>query len=146
MAKLSEPCVQKLKNAGLFLSRPAPSSHVWPEFILVGKPVDVPGNHIPGYSTAYVLDFDQRTEISFDAPPVRVWFDGEFWFVLAEDYCPGPGPGDFLDEWSTQEQAVEDILDFYFGDPARMQAKAEARKKPYFNPGTDDDSVKSASA
>ena len=68
--------------------------------------------------------------VEFDAPPVRLWFDGEVWVVLAEEYCPGPGPGDFLDEWNTPEEAVEDILSFYFGDPERMRAKADARSKP----------------
>jgi len=52
------------------------------------------------------------------------------WFVLAEDYCPAPGPGDFVDEWTSPDEAVKDILDFYFGDPQRMKAKADAFARP----------------
>lgn len=40
-----------------------------------------------------------------------------------------PGPGDFLNEWNSPEEAVQDILDFYFGNPDRMEMKAKARIK-----------------
>lgn len=143
MAQIPENCIQKLRSSGLFVSKPWPSTHVWPDNVLVGKPVEVSGNSIPGYTTGFQSK-DGRVE--FDAPPVRLWFDGEVWLVLAEEYCPGPGPGDFLDEWNTPEEAVQDILDFYFGDPQRMQVKAEARKHPVRSSQSDTDKSKRASA
>lgn len=137
MAQIPEHCIERLRSAGLFVSEPWPSDHVWPNNVLVGKPVGVPGNSIPGFSTGFGIS----DRVEFDGPPARFWFNGEVWLVLAEEYCPGPGPGDFLDEWNTPEEAVEDILNFYFGDPARMQAKADARKKPFFKSNTDKDSI-----
>jgi hypothetical protein len=126
MRQIPENCLQKLRSRSLFVSKPWPSNHVWPNNVLVGKPVNIPGNSIPGYRDGFE---SKEVEVEFDAPSIRLWFDGEVWLVLAEEYCPGPGPGDFLDDWKTPEEAVEDILDFYFGDPKRMQAKADARKR-----------------
>ncbi len=128
--KIPENYIQKLRSHGLFVSEPRSPGAVFPDGVLVGKPETVPGNHIPNYSTGYVLDIDNNARVDFDAPPVWLYGHGGVWVVLAEEYCPGPGPGDFLDEWHTPEEAVQDILDFYFGDPHRMQAKAEARKHP----------------
>jgi len=144
--RISSEHIEKLRSYGLFVAKPRSSDSCYPDGVLVGKPDNVLGNHIEAYSAGYSTAVAVGQEVRFDAPPV--WFFGHHgvWFVLAEDYCPGPGPGDFLDEWSTPEEAVEDILDFYFGDPARMQAKAEARKKPSFSPDKDDNSVNSLSA
>jgi hypothetical protein len=33
---------------------------------------------------------------------------------------PGPGPGDFTREFDTPDEAVSDILDYFFGDSERM--------------------------
>lgn len=57
-----------------------------------------------------------------------MWFhsDGKKWVVTVHDYIPGPGPGDFRNEWDTPEEAVTDILDFFFGDQTRMNVKREA--------------------
>jgi len=123
MSKIPEPCIEKLRSSGLFVSDPWPPSHVWPDNLLVGKPIGIAGNSIPGYTTVFGLSDDQ---IDFDAPTVRLFCEQGTWFVLAEDYCPAPGPGDFVDEWTTPDEAVEDILNFYFGNPQRMQAKADA--------------------
>lgn len=126
MTKIPEEFTQRLRSRGLFVADPMPSEHVFPDGVLVGKPTTLVGNFIPGYKTGYGKD----DALEFDAPPVWLFCHGGVWVVLAEEYCPGPGPGDFLDEWHSPEEAVQDILDFYFGDPQRMQAKAEARKKP----------------
>lgn len=139
MAKIPQNHIHQLRSAGLFVSEPWASTHIWPDHVMVGKPIDVKGNSIAGYETSIGLG-DQR--IDLDAPPIRFFSDDGKWFVLAEEYCPGPGPGDFLDEWRTPEEAVDDILDFYFGDPRRMQKKEEARKHPVRSPQSDTDSNK----
>jgi hypothetical protein len=128
--KIADEYVEMLRSHGLFVNNPMPSGHVFPDGVLVGKPKTVAGNTIPNYSTGFVLNLEKDERVEFDAPPVWLYGHGGVWVVLAEEYCPGPGPGDFLDEWDSPEAAVKDILDFYFGDPRRMQAKDEARKKP----------------
>lgn len=124
MAKIPEQCIERLQKAGLFVADPMPSSHVFPDGVLVGKPSNVQGNSIPGYQTGYRMEDDH---VEFDAPYVWLYSIKDVWYVLAEEYSPGPGPGDFLDDWATADEAITDILDFFFGDSKRMQAKAEAR-------------------
>jgi hypothetical protein len=84
---------------------------------MVGKPAEAGGNAIPGYSVIFGL------QAIVDAPSVYFHGDGRHWFVTSHDVVPGPGAGDFVNQWDTPEQAAEDILDFYFGDGARMAAK-----------------------
>ena len=76
---------------------------------------------LPGYLEA--------TNGLFDAPGLYLHSDGVKWFVTSQDYVPGPGPGDFVREWTTPEEAVADILDFYFGSPIRMDIKRKAKMK-----------------
>ncbi|HEY9679973.1 MAG TPA: hypothetical protein V6C86_00095 [Oculatellaceae cyanobacterium] len=128
--KIPEKSIQKLRSRGLFVSEPTWSDHIYPDGVRVGKPENVEGNFIPDYSSSLVLDIETGEEVRFNAPMVWLFGNHDLWFVLGEEYCPGPGPGDFFDEWSTPDQAVADILDFYFGDATRMQTKAQARKKP----------------
>lgn len=126
--KIAEDHIAKLRSRGLFVAEPRSSDSCYPDGVLVGKPVALPGNHIPKFSTSYA-NLATNEEINFDAPPVWFFGHGGVWIVLAQEHSPVPGPGDFIDEWNSPEEAVQDILEFYFGDPQRMQAKAHARSK-----------------
>lgn len=59
-----------------------------------------------------------------DAPMLKFFFYDGKWQVHGQDCAGGMGPADFIDEWSSPADAVKDIVDFYFGDPARMERKA----------------------
>ena len=63
-------------------------------------------------------------EVLVDTPLVSFFCRDGKWHVESREYIPGPGPGDFRDEWCTAEEAVADILDFFFGDATRMNAKS----------------------
>ena len=52
--------------------------------------------------------------------------DDKVWQVVAVEFIGGASSSDFVNEWFTGEEAVSDILDFYFGDPKKMEAKATA--------------------
>ncbi len=144
--KIPEKHISRLRSYDLFVAEPTSPEHCYPDGVLVGKPKTTAGNSIPNYSSGFMIDVESNNEIEFDAPPV--WFFGHcgVWVVQAQQYSPVPGPGDFIDEWETAEQAVDDILDFYFGDPKRMEAKAEAKKKPHFKSDGDTNSTARASA
>lgn len=55
---------------------------------------------------------------------LKFLFSNDKWQVHLQEGIPNLEEADFIDEWSTPEEAVKDILDFYFGDPARMEKKA----------------------
>lgn len=126
--KIADEQIEKLRAHGLFVAKPRSSDSCYPDGVLVGKPANLAGNCIPDFSTTYA-NLATNEVCEFDATPV--WFFGHdgVWIVLAQEHSPVLGPGDFVDEWKTPEEATTDILDFYFGDPKRMQAKAEARNR-----------------
>jgi hypothetical protein len=123
VAAIPEQYLDQLRAAGLLLSEPFVPNHVaFPDGVIVAKPASIAGHSLPGYKAGWGM-----TEITLNAPGLWFHCDGGKWVVTSHDYIPGPGPGDFVNEWSSPEEAVADILDFYFGSPARMDVKRQAR-------------------
>jgi hypothetical protein len=114
--------LDRLRAAGLLISEPFVPGHVaFPDGVVVAKPASLPGHSLPGYEAWWGM-----SGVRLDAPGLYFHSDGSKWFVTSHDYVPGPGPGDFVNVWNTPEQAVADILDFYFGSPNRMDVKRRA--------------------
>jgi hypothetical protein len=126
MAVVPEKYLQQLRNAGLHVSAPKPAlcDGVW-----VCKPIITPGNNIPGFEDSYISLGDEPPCPDIDAPMLKFYFHNEKWKVNGQDSAGGMGPADFIDEWLTPEEAVQDILDFYFGNPERMAKKAAERAR-----------------
>ncbi len=127
MSIIPDRYLKQLINSGLFVSEPFPEGHVWEHGVRVGKPTAAKGNLIPGYEAGYVTMGDEVEPPEMDAPYVVLFSKGKEWFVRAQECIPKPGHGDFTNVWTTADEAVQDILDFYFGDPARMLLKAERK-------------------
>ena len=106
--------LQKLRDNGLFVSEPYPQGHVLEFGVIVGKPTQVGGNFIPEFETAY-------DEIRMNAPMLTLFSTGKIWLTHVQEHIPDPGAGDFTNEWNSPEEAINDILDYYFGNPARMK-------------------------
>lgn len=127
MAQIERSYLDKLTNAGLHVSPPVKAFRdgVW-----VGKPTSTNGNSIEGYKAGYVVIGNDPAPPKMDAPMLKFHKSGaETWIVRGDDYVGGQGPGDFKNEWETVEEAIEDILDFFFGEPSRMKEKAEGRNQ-----------------
>lgn len=129
MAKIPQDLLINLRSKKLFVSEPFPAGHTYPDGVLVGKPQATQGNSIPGYENSYA-NLKEKSEVYFDAPPLFFYSNYGKWFVHGHDHCPGPGVGDFLDEWNTAADASTDILDFFFGDSTRMKHKEQGRRHP----------------
>ncbi len=120
--ELEANLIFKLEQAGLFISKPYPISHSLSLGVVVGKPTNIQGNKIDNFRHGY-------DEVDMDAPDVKLFFKDGQWIVWGQEGVPVPGPGDFKNSWNTAIEAVEDILDFYFGDPSRMKAKEAAQNE-----------------
>lgn len=95
----------------------------------VGKPTAVPGHNIPGYNAGYlVIGSEAEEPPEMDAPMVVLYNVDNKWIVHSQECVPKLGPGDFVNVWSTPEEAISDILDFFFGNPERMEKKAERKE------------------
>lgn len=131
MAVIPEQNLDRLRAAGLLISEPFVPNHVaFPDGVIVAKPAAVAGHSLPDYEAWWGFP----DGILLDAPGLWLHSDGSKWFVTSHDYVPGPGPGDFVNVWDSPEEAVTDILDFYFGSPARMDVKRRARVRGNANP------------
>lgn len=122
MGHIDQKYLQKLQNSGLYICEPFCEGHGWEHGVCVVKLSGTAGNYIPNY-------LSRVEEIEVDTPSVVFYNRKNSWIVLAQDHAPTFGPGDFENKWDTADEAVQDIIDFYFGDPKRMQAKAEAKKR-----------------
>jgi hypothetical protein len=115
MTPLEEKYIQQLRCRKLFVSEPFSARHKMANGVWIAKPASVEGNHVNNYKSSC-------DEIPINAPAVLLLPTEQGWMVLNQEHIPTSGPGDFKNVWQTQQEAVDDILDFYFGNPARMDA------------------------
>ena len=128
MSTIDEKYLKRLKDAGLFVSEPFADGHGWEHGVRVGKPSQIPGNSIPNYQGGYITIGEEIPPPEMDAPFVVLLSRSEGWIVRAQECIPQPGMGDFINVWKTADEAIQDILDFYFGDPGRMNLKAKRKE------------------
>lgn len=114
MAVIDSKYLEQLRDAGLIIRQPYPEGHSIEHGVIMNKPSTVAGNTVENLS----IDF---LGVVVNAPSTFFYSDGKIWVVAVMDKVPGPGPGDFQNRWDSPEEAVADILDYYFGDPKRMQ-------------------------
>jgi hypothetical protein len=116
--QIPEACLERLRAAGLVIGPPFPAKHqAWPDGRSINKPDSVPGNTVIGWRAHVGLG-----PIICDAPAVYLCWRVDKWIVEVSEMEPGPGIGDFRREFETSNEAVSDILDYFFGDPERMDS------------------------
>lgn len=121
---IDEQYLDQLRAAGLFISHPIPAfgGGYW-----ICKPTTTAGNNAPDLEFGFISLEPEPPCPEIDAPALKIMFRNKQWIVDGQDCAGGMGPADFINKWATPEEAVKDILDFFFGDPSRMQKKAEMR-------------------
>ena len=81
------------------------------------KPTSTRGN-ARKQSEFYVRNGSERILCS---PPRSMLVQQEnSWVFKVWEWTPGPGPGDFRTSYASISDAVDAILDYYFGDPSKM--------------------------
>ena len=114
--KLSKASIHKLRESGLFIDDEPDfvEDHVaFPNGYIVIKPSSVKGNSLPDYE-AWYDDHDGKEKPS-DAPRIVIYPKSNLWHVAVSEYVPGPGPGDFDNDFQSEVEAVENILNYFFG-------------------------------
>ena len=96
------------------------------QVVRVYRKPDVRGNRRNHFSKVLFLSVDPLVEVKLDAPVG--WLsrldNGEWFFHIAA--CVPRGPGDHAWTYADLNKAVEDIVDYYFGDDSRMCADWDA--------------------
>lgn len=125
MELIEQKHLNRLQSSGLHVSPPMScfGGGVW-----IKKPSTTKGHHIPApeFESSYIsFDEDPDTQPDTDAPMIAFYEQDGKWVVNGKRTTGKDlAPGDFINEWETPDEAVEDILDFYFGDSSRMLLKA----------------------
>jgi len=117
--RIEEKYLDQLRNKGLRVSQPFCEGHTFEFGVKVGKPESTKGNYIQNYSFGF-------GDTLVDAPVLNLFCSEKEWFVLLQDGVPNNEPGDFLHRGPTLDQAVADILDYFFYSPERMAVKDAA--------------------
>ncbi|MBX3076082.1 hypothetical protein KF728_21300 [Candidatus Obscuribacterales bacterium] len=120
MALIDEKTLNALRARGLHISSPIAA---FGDGVYVCKPTSTPGNKLTRPVGQYIAIDDDVPCPDIDAPMLRLLSENGKWIVDAQDSAGGMGGADFVNEWSSAEDAIADICDFYFGDPARMAKK-----------------------
>lgn len=128
MPKISQQQEQRLRNAGLYLSFFPDGHKGFPNGIRLFKPIELKGNRVADYDTT-LSSVDESGNfvdvVKADAPPIVIGCsEDRIWYLHNSQFCPGPGPGDFFNQYDNEEQAVDDALKFYFDTQ-------DERMKPY---------------
>lgn len=55
-----------------------------------------------------------------DCPVAHLYNENGKWYFQVHEFAPGPGPGDFTEAHSSMSDAIDSILEYYFGAPERM--------------------------
>ncbi|HEY9676766.1 MAG TPA: hypothetical protein V6C76_02105 [Drouetiella sp.] len=123
---IDESILSRLRARNLFVSHPIPTlgGGVW-----VVKPESVPGNCIQGTRSGLNFFIDVPPCPNSDAPMLKLIHDKDKWLVDGWDCAGDMGSADFVNEWGTPEQALDDIFDFFFGNPDRVRAKESYQRK-----------------
>ena len=105
--------IKKLKEAGLLVkfNRVGPYSDGY----TITKPATTLGNTRIDWEVYFGSE-----EILCDAPTARLYPQNNQWIFQVWQSVPGPGPGDFRETFSSITDAVNVILNYYFGDPSKM--------------------------
>ncbi|MCA9814419.1 MAG: hypothetical protein KC652_04840 [Cyanobacteria bacterium HKST-UBA01] len=101
--------------------------------VWIKKPSTTRGHHIPApeFESSYIsFDEDPDTQPDTNAPMIAFYEQGGKWVVNGKRMTGKDlAPGDFINEWETVGEAVDDIIDFYFGKAQRMNEKAQQKAK-----------------
>lgn len=103
-----------------------PENHLaYPNGYRILKPAKAGGNALPGYES-WFTNGTGEDEIS-DAPSVTVWFAKGAWAVEVHEWVPGPGPGDFRHMFQTEEDVVQGVIFYFFGESPEFKEALDNR-------------------
>lgn len=118
---------QKLHDRGLRIDFYPPQHRRLPNVALIRKPTHVAGNSVPYLAAPLICQFgvapEEIPEIESNAPALYLGYCAEkdSWFVWCMEYGSADGFSDFQNYHATAEQAIDDVLDYFFGTAPRME-------------------------
>lgn len=103
--------LERLRDARLLVHDQGPRGYT------IVKPASVPGNSRGYENSAHVA---QGGGVAVDGPTAQLFPAYDKWWLEVHLCIPGPGPGDFHNDYPTLDNAVSAVLEYYFVDPSWM--------------------------
>ncbi len=90
---------------------------------IIKKP-NISGNSILNYKSLPILGLTEKygVEVISDCPVILLWFRETHFILTCQNFVPGPGPGDFAEEFLNEEKLIEFIISYYFGTNKYFEA------------------------
>ncbi len=112
--------VNKLKSAGLFLnargtSKPCENGYT------IAKPKQARGNTRKNWEVLIVVKGGPKWhKVRCDAPISYLYPKNNKWIFRVGEFTSSVEYGDFEEEFASIDDAVSAVLDYYFGNPSKM--------------------------
>lgn len=120
----------KLKNTGLLVEAVG-EIHPYANGYSIIKLKQTPGNSREDWESFVDIKTSSGVkEVPSDAPGSHLYPKNGKWIFQVWEYIPGPGPGDFQDEFTSINDAVPAVIDYYFGDSSKMNPPELLEEKP----------------
>jgi hypothetical protein len=92
---------------------------------VVCMPASDDGNRVFKVCTTFKDMLDQEHETHM--PGVFLWIAKGAWNIAVTVWVPGPGPGDFMESFASEEETLNSILSYFFNpNDARFLALLSA--------------------
>lgn len=123
--------IEKLRGHSLFIDEKPlfPETHVaYPSGYVVSKSAEIVEN---GHESSESFFTDASgEEVKSNSPSIFFWYVGGCWNIEVRECVPGPGPYDFCECFSTEDEAAERIIRYFFDpeDPMFILFYREAEK------------------
>ena len=130
--KVPDEIHEKLRARGLYASTIYSSSHVMPDGSFIVLTWDKAfGFQLPDWEDEFLAIEQSDIKILPNGPSMVLYYFENKWIVYSVKFAGGMGPGDFVNEWDTIEEAYDDIIDYFFGNSARMSIRKEMHMRGY---------------
>lgn len=117
MNRLSKENIEKIKSRGLEIKEYSDG------ILTISKPYGFKGNYLPGKRKEGNIK-PNNGELS-DSPTMRLFFNNGIGKISVWDYIPGPGPGDFTEEFTLENEMTNFVINYFFKPNSYFQAKIE---------------------
>lgn len=106
-----------------------PPNHVaYPSGYIAILPSQIDGNRILGMEGHYASSRYKEDAVT-NMPSLTLWGDNNAWHICVAQYVPGPGPGDFLEQFETEAEAIAGAIHYFFEPNQHVDAANAAAKE-----------------
>lgn len=91
--------------------------------ISIIKPKGLDGNFLPENNRSKIIISLDDGDLYSDCPIINVFKTDNIFSAMCWDWVPGPGPGDFKIDFNTENELVDFLINYYFGENEYFEAR-----------------------